>query len=55
VKRLNVDLPLNLLLDGEHAGVSGDEVLEVAVHVILPQEVVVREVEQVLVHHGLQL
>ena len=36
-------------------GVVSDEVEEVAVHVVLPQEVVDAEVEQVLVHFAFQI
>ena len=52
---LDVQVVLHFPLDGQGARVSHDELVEVAVHVVLPQEVVVAEVEQVTTHEPIQL
>ena len=52
---LDMEQALDLPLDGEGAGVVGDEVVVGAVHVVLPQEVVEAEVEEVLVNVSLQI
>ena len=46
---------LHFSFDGQRTRVSCDELVEVAVHVILPQEVVVAEVEEVTTHEAIQL
>ena len=52
---LNVQVVLHFSFDGQRTRVSCDELVEVAVHVVLPQEVVVAEVEEVTTHVATQL
>lgn len=52
---LHFEHALHFSVDGQFAWIMLNELMEVAIHVILPEEVINTKVEDVLLHNSLQL